>query len=94
MTSNSKTRSIEELGEYWDAHSLADHWGDTRKASFIVRATRRSRVTIDPAVYGQLETLARRRGISTETLVNLWIVEHMRRERKAHHPARRRAHGQ
>ena len=28
-TSISKAGSIQEIDEYWDAHSLADHWNET-----------------------------------------------------------------
>jgi hypothetical protein len=86
----SKARSIEGIGDFWDTHSLADHWDDTRDASFTVRATRRRRVTIDPEAYGQIETLARQRGISPETLVNLWVVEHLKKRQKAEQAAQRR----
>jgi len=87
VTSISKAKSIEEIGDFWDTHSLADHWDETREASFTVRATRRRRVTIDPDVYGQVEVLARQRGISTETLVNLWVAEHLKKGGKARHAA-------
>jgi len=79
ISSISKANSIEEIGDFWDTHSLADHWGDTRGASFTVRATRRMRVTIDSEVYSQIEVLARQRGISPETLVNLWVVKHLKK---------------
>ena len=42
----SGAKSVEELGEFWDSHSLADHWGRTRAARLKVRAARRRRVTI------------------------------------------------
>jgi hypothetical protein len=87
VTSISKAKSIEEIGDFWDTHSLADHWDETREASFTVRATRRRRVTIDPDVYGQIEVLARQRGISTETLVNLWVAERLKKGGKARHAA-------
>ena len=79
VTSISKSKGIEEIGDFWDTHSLANHWDNTREASFTVRATRRRRITIDPDVYGQIEALARQRGISAETLVNLWVVEHLKK---------------
>ena len=85
----SKGKTIEEIGDFWDTHSLADHWGDTRGASFTVRATRRMRVTIDSEVYSQIEVLARQRGISPETLINLWVVEHLRKGLKAQQSVQR-----
>jgi len=75
LTSISKANTLEAIGDYWDSHSLADHWDQTHEVEFEVRAMRRRRVTLDPKVYEQIEAQAHRRGISLETLVNLWLVE-------------------
>jgi hypothetical protein len=83
VTDISKAKSLEEIGEFWDKHSLADYWDDTREVAFTVRAARRRRITIDPDVYGQIEVLAHQRGISPETLVNLWVVEHLKKGGKS-----------
>lgn len=82
-TTISKAQSIQEVGEFWDTHSLADQWEETKEASFEVRATRRRRVTIEPRLYNQLEVVAHTRGVSPETLVNLWLAEHLTKKRKA-----------
>jgi hypothetical protein len=78
-TSISRSRNLEGIAEYWEEHSVADQWDETRDASFEVRATRRRRVTIDAEVYHRIEALAHRRGISPETLVNLFLAEQVRR---------------
>lgn len=73
----SKAATPEEIGEFWDSHSLADHWDQTSEASFEVRAVARRRITLDPDVYEQVQVQARIRGISSETLVNLWLSERL-----------------
>ena len=78
LTSLSQARTPEEIGDFWDSHSLADHWDETREVVFEVQAQRRRRVTLDPELYSQVETEARTRGISAETLVNLWLNERLR----------------
>ena len=78
QASISKARSLEEIAEFWDAHSLADYWDQTHEVEFEVRATRRRRVTIDPEIYSQVELHARTRGILPETLVNLWLIERLK----------------
>jgi hypothetical protein len=88
-TSISKSRTIEEIRDYWDAHSLSDHRDKTQEASFEVRATRRRRFPIDPDIYTAIETLVHVRGVSAETLVNLWLVEHLGKGQKPQ-PAERR----
>jgi hypothetical protein len=76
-TSLSNAQTPEEVGDFWDSHSLADHWDQTREADFEVRALRRRRVTLDPKVYTEIEAQARARGLMLETLVNLWLAERL-----------------
>ncbi len=77
LTSISKARTPEEIGDFWDEHSLADFWDQTHEAEFDVRAKRRRRVTLEPDVYLRIEEQARARGIAPETLVNVWLVERL-----------------
>jgi hypothetical protein len=77
LTSISKARTLEEIAEFWDTHSLDDYWDETHEVEFEVRADRRRRITLDPEVYSQLETQARVRGLLPETLVNLWVAERL-----------------
>jgi hypothetical protein len=65
--------SPEEIGEYWDSHSLADHWEQTHEVEFEVRAPHR--ITLDPEIYASLEQLAESRGVSLATLANSWLKE-------------------
>ena len=81
VTSISKARTVEELSEFWDTHSLADHWEQTEEVEFEVRAEHRRRVTLDPQIYDRLETFAARRGLLPETVVNLWLAERLAAEK-------------
>jgi len=38
LTSISKARSLEEIGDFWDTHSLDDYWDQTHEAQFKVKA--------------------------------------------------------
>ena len=80
-SSISKARTLEEIADYWDTHSLADHWEQTREVEFEVRAPHR--ITLDPEVYARLEERARTRGVSLATLVNSWLVEHLSTDKAA-----------
>lgn len=77
LTTISKASNLEEIAEYWDTHSLADHWDDTHEVEFEVRATKRHRITLAPEVYEKIESFARIQGVLPETLVNLWLVERL-----------------
>ena len=81
QSSISKGRSPKEIADYWDSHSLADHWEQTHEVEFEVRALRR--ITLDPEVYARLEEQARTRGVSLATLVNLWLRERLSPDKAA-----------
>ena len=78
LSSISKAKTLEDISEFWDTHSLADYWDKTHEVEFTVRAKRRRHVTLDPEVYTQIEAQARTRGILPETLINLWLVERLK----------------
>jgi len=79
LTGISKARTLEEIANFWDTHSLADYWDQTHEVEFEVRAKRRRRITLVPTIYAQVEIQARERGILPETLVNLWLVERLQK---------------
>ena len=69
--------SYEEIAEFWDTHSLADYWDQTEGADFEVSpdARRRYLVAVDPELLKRAQKLARMRGLSTESLVNLLLEQ-------------------
>ena len=79
LTGISKAGTVEEIGEFWDSHSLDDYRDQTREVEFEVRAKQRRRITLDPEIYARVEVQARTRGISPETLINLWVVERLQK---------------
>lgn len=77
LTNISKARTLEEIADFWDTHSLDDYWDQTQEVEFTVRAQQRRRITLAPEVYTQVEAQARERGVLPETLVNLWLAERL-----------------
>ncbi|HSL83135.1 MAG TPA: CopG family antitoxin [Thermoanaerobaculia bacterium] len=68
--------SIQEAGEFWDTHDLTDYEDQTREADFEVDLRRRVFLTaLEPELAKKVAAYAHRQGISTETLVNLWLGE-------------------
>ena len=76
-TSISDARTLKEIADFWDTHSLADYEDQTGEVEFEVRARPRHRITLDPDVYAQIEKQDHTRGILPETLVNLWLAERL-----------------
>ena len=77
-SSISKAKTIDEIGDFWDTHSLADYWDQTREVHFEVSEVLRNRVTLNLELYSRIKTAAQRRGVSPETLVNAWLEERLR----------------
>jgi hypothetical protein len=77
----SRARSYKELGEFWDNHDLADYWDRVAPVDFDVEL--RSEVTyfpLDRTLAADVVALAGERGISAETLLNLWVQEKLREQ--------------
>jgi len=72
--------TYEDMAEFWETHSLADYWDQTEPATFAVtpEARRRYLVAVDREVLARVQRLARVRGISSESLVNLLLEQRLR----------------
>jgi len=69
-------KSAEEAGEFWDTHSGADYEEFMQEAHFEVDLKRHStEVRVLDEVMRSVRKIARHRGVTAETLVNLWLQE-------------------
>ena len=78
--------SYEEMAEFWDTHSLVDSWDQTEPTDFeiVPEARRRYLVAVDREVLARVQRLARLRGVSSESLVNLLLEQRLQEvERQA-----------
>lgn len=68
--------TLGDIAEFWDNHSTADYDDVTHEVYFEVNIHPKD-VTISllPELGQTLNTLASARGISVETLVNVWLTE-------------------
>lgn len=80
-TSISGSASYAEIGEYWDNHDLSEHWEQTQPAEFEVDM-RGSSVyfPLERNLAEQLRAAADAHGVSSETLLNLWVKERVAEE--------------
>ena len=68
--------SLEEAAEFWDRHDVADYDDLTTEVYFDVDLQRRTVLTaLEPELAKKVAEVAQRQGISTETLINLWLTE-------------------
>lgn len=68
--------SVAQAADFWDSHDLADYWDLTQEAEFEVALKGpRYLVALDPELAERVAAEAHRRGLSAETLVNLWLSD-------------------
>jgi hypothetical protein len=71
VSSVSKTDSLEKMGEFWDKHDFTEFDPDAPDVKFEVTCA----VPVEIDLLAEIEKQARQRGVSVETLVNLWLQQ-------------------
>jgi len=80
-SSISEAKSYQEVGEFWDARDLSEVWDETEEAKFEVDLE--SDVfyyAVETSLSSKLHSIAEKRGVSAETLLNLWLQEKVNQE--------------
>ncbi len=75
-------RTLEEAGEFWDTHDPGDYWDQTEEVTMSFHLKRKRHLfSIEPEIARRLRSAAASRGISPETIANLWLREMLAKER-------------
>jgi hypothetical protein len=81
-SSLSKAKSYKEIGDFWDTHDLSDFWDKTKQAEFDVDIE--SEITyyaLDKILSERIQAIAQKRGVSADTLINLWLQEKLQEQK-------------
>jgi hypothetical protein len=70
-SSISKAGSLEKMGEFWDTHDFTDF--DSNAPDVEIKVT--CAIPIELDLLSEIEKQARQRGVSVETLVNMWLQQ-------------------
>lgn len=72
LSSISQTDSLEKMGEFWDTHDFTEFDNpNVPDVEFKISCA----VLIELELFTQVEKQAHLRGVSVETLVNLWLQQ-------------------
>jgi predicted DNA binding CopG/RHH family protein len=83
-------RTDEEERAYWEKHDIGDFLADTRPVDVQVSRRIRERVKerklnltlrMEPSRVEEIKAVAEERGVPYQTLMRMWIVERLRREK-------------
>ena len=81
-SSISKARSYAEIGEFWDKHDLSDYWSKARKVKFdVVLEPEATYYPVQKDLSEKIQSEAKKQGIPSDTLVNLWLEQKMKEQR-------------
>jgi len=80
MAENSKTlprfESLDETIRFFEENDMGEYLDQMPEVEFVVDVqTNRAYVAVESTLSERLSEIARKRGISSETLVNLWLQE-------------------
>lgn len=72
LSSISKADTLEKIGEFWDTHDFTEFDNpDAPDVEFEISCA----VPIELALFSLVERQAKIRGVTVETLVNLWLQQ-------------------
>ena len=80
-TSISNARSYKEIGEFWDTHDLTDYWDQTEPVEFRVNIQAEAMLyRLESDLSDRMSVIAQKKGVSPETLLNMWILQRLEQE--------------
>ena len=80
MSSISHSRTLEEMADFWDTHSLADYDEQTYEVEMTFDpSARRTVVNIEPELMADISQVASARRVSVQTLINVWLRQYVDR---------------
>ncbi len=83
MSSISKATSYEQIGEFWDTHDLGEFERRTHEVEIETDIKSiQCYVSVDPDLMNEVVHAAMKKGISSQTFVNLAIRERLAGQRK------------
>jgi hypothetical protein len=71
LSSISQVDTDVKIGEFWDNHDFTDFDTDAPDVQFEIACT----IPIEASLFSAIEEQAHQRGVTVETLVNLWLQQ-------------------
>lgn len=68
-------KSADEAARFWDTHSVADYLDQVKEVPDVEINIVRRHFRLDKELARKIDRIARRRGVSAETLVNQWLQQ-------------------
>lgn len=82
-SSVSKSENYREMSDYWDTHDLTENVGKGKDVHFEVDI--KSEITycaLERDLSERVQEVARRHGVSSDTIINMWVQDRLLEEAK------------
>jgi hypothetical protein len=80
-SSISKASSYEEIAEFWDTHDFSDYWDQSEPVEFEIDIQGEEiYYAVDRELSAKIQYIAKKHGISADTLINLWLQEELQED--------------
>ncbi len=77
------SKSVKELINFFETHDMGDYWEQMPKAHFDVNIKKRTHwVALEEDIVGKLTEIAKSKKVSSESLINTWLKDKIRRATK------------
>ena len=78
-----RLKSVKELVEFFETHDMGDYWEKMPEAHFDVNIKRRRHlVALEEDIVDKLTEIAKSKKVSSESLINAWLKDKIRRASK------------
>ena len=78
-----RSRSLNELVDFFETHDMGDYWEHMPKAYFDVNIKKRTHlVALEEDIFDKLTEIAKTKKISSESLINTWLKDKIRKATK------------
>jgi len=78
-----RSKSVKELVDFFETHDMGDYWEKMPKVHFDVDIKKRKQlVALEEDVVDKLTEIAKSKKISSESLINTWLKDKIRRATK------------
>ena len=73
-------KTYKEEAEFWDTHSFADYWDESRMVEFVEPSPKKAVIHVKMAenLKEKIEQVAKTKDISVSSLIRMWTVEKLR----------------
>ena len=75
-----RSKSVKELVDFFETHDMGDYWEQMPEAHFDVNIRKRTHlVALEEDIFDKLTEIAKTKKISSESLINTWLKDKIRR---------------